>query len=177
VHPRVLPATRRPSPSETGQSILRSSRDRRHAPRALAAARSLAIELLPSRVESPADIERAIEFIASAPNGGLVLPSDTFISASFDLIIALATRYRLPTVSGNGLFVMKGGLMSYGIENVNVMRQAAVYVDRILRGKKPANLPVQTPTKYETVLNLKTAKALGLTIPETLLATADEVIQ
>jgi putative ABC transport system substrate-binding protein len=149
-------------------------------PEAEAAARSLAIELLPSRVESAADIERAIESVASAPNGGLVLPPDTFFSpgsAHFDLIVALTTRYRLPTVSSNGLFVMAGGLMSYGIDTINVMRQAAVYVDRILRGEKPADLPVQAPVKFETLLNLKTARGIGLTVPESMLLRADEVIE
>jgi putative tryptophan/tyrosine transport system substrate-binding protein len=149
-------------------------------PEAEAAARSLAIELLPSRVESAADIERAIESVASAPNGGLVLLPDTFFtSAHIDLIVALTTRYRLPTVSSNDLFVRAGGLMSYGIgiDTTNVMRQAAAYVDRILRGEKPADLPVQAPAKFEMIINLKTAKALGLTVPPGLLATADEVIE
>jgi len=146
-------------------------------PEAEAAARSLAIELLPSRVESPADVERAIESLASGPNGGLVLPPDTFLTSAFDLIVALTTRYRLPTVSSASQFVRAGGLMSYGIDSINVIRQAAVYVDRILRGEKPADLPVQAPVKYETLLNLKTARALGLTVPPSLLARADEVIE
>ena len=147
-------------------------------PEAEAAARSLAIELLPSRVESAADIEGAIESVASAPNGGLVLPPDTFFTPTrFDLILGLTTRYRLPAVSSNAQFVMTGGLMSYGVDVLNVMRQAAVYVDRILRGEQPADLPVQAPVKYETLLNLKTAKALGLTVPPSLLARADEVIE
>jgi putative ABC transport system substrate-binding protein len=147
-------------------------------PEAEAAARWLAIELLPSRVESAADIERAIESVASAQNGGLVLPPDTFTTTThFDLILALTTRYRLPMVSSNRLFVMAGGLMSYGIDIINVMRQAAVFVDRILRGEKPADLPVQAPTKYELVINLKTAKTVGLAVPPSLLAQADDVIE
>jgi putative ABC transport system substrate-binding protein len=146
-------------------------------PEAEAAARSLAIELLPSRVESPADVERAIESLASGPNGGLVLPPDTFLTSAFDLIVALTTRYRLPTVSSASQFVRAGGLMSYGIDSINVIRQAAVYVDRILRGEKPADLPVQAPVKYEPVLNLKTARGLGLTVPGSMLLRADEVIE
>ena len=94
-----------------------------------------------------------------------------------DLIVTLAAQYKLPTVYFERSFVAAGGLVSYGPDNVDQYRQAASYVDRILRGEKPADLPVRAPTRYETVLNLKTAKALGLTIPETLLATADEVIQ
>ena len=107
----------------------------------------------------------------------MLLPDTFFTSTHFDLIIALTTRYRLPAVSSNAQFVMAGGLMSYGVDVLNVMRQAAVYVDRILRGEKPADLPVQAPVKYEPVLNLKTAKALGLTVPQSLLARADEVIE
>jgi putative ABC transport system substrate-binding protein len=146
-------------------------------PEAEAAARSLAIELLPSRVESAADIERAIESLASAPNGGLVLPPDTFTLTHFDVILALTTRHRLPTVCSNRPFLIAGSLMSYGIDMFTVMRQAAAYVDRILRGEKPADLPVQAPVKYETLLNLKTAKAIGLSIPESFLLRADEVIE
>jgi putative ABC transport system substrate-binding protein len=106
------------------------------------------------------------------------MPPDTFVLNYQELIILLATQHRLPTVSGYGRqFVIDGGLMSYAIDSVDAQRQAATYVDRILRGEKPADLPVQAPTKYQTVINTKSAKALGLTIPETLLAIADEVIE
>ena len=111
------------------------------------------------------------------PNGGLALPPDTFTGAHRALIIALAAQHRIPTVSGGSRFVADGGLMSYGIDSVAVQRQAAAYVDRILRGEKPSDLPVQAPVKYQTVLNLKTAKALGLTVPDLMIVRADEVIE
>jgi putative ABC transport system substrate-binding protein len=142
-----------------------------------ATAPSFAIELVPSPVETAADIERAIESFARLPNGGLVLPPDYTTSVHRDLIIALAAKHRLPAVYGNSLFVRAGGLMSYGVYDLDGYRQAATYVDRILRGSKPADLPVQAPVKYETVLNLKTAKALGLIVPDLTLVRADEVIE
>jgi putative ABC transport system substrate-binding protein len=142
-----------------------------------AAAPSLAIELVPKPVETAGDIERAIESVARAPNGGLLLPPDTTTVLHRDLIIALAARHRLPAVYPFRVFVAAGGLMSYGTEQVDMFRQAASYVDRILRGAKPADLPVQAPTKFETAVNLKTAKALGLTVPPGLLVAADEVIE
>jgi putative ABC transport system substrate-binding protein len=143
-----------------------------------AAAQSLAIELVPSRVETAADIERAIESFARVPNGGLVLPPDFTTSLQSDLIIALAARHRLPAVYSVRFFVANGGLMSYGVASSgDNYRIAATYVDRILRGDKPADLPVQVPVKYETVLNLKTAKALGITIPESILLQANDVIR
>jgi len=142
-----------------------------------AAARSLAIELVPSRVETAADIERAIESVARVPNSGLLVVPDTTTTSHRDLIIALAARHRLPAVYNLSLFVKAGGLMSYSVDFVDIFRQAASYVDRILRGDKPADLPVQAPVKYETVLNLKTAKALGLTVPDLMIVRADEVIE
>jgi putative tryptophan/tyrosine transport system substrate-binding protein len=142
-----------------------------------AVAPSLAIELVPSPVENAADIERAIESFARVPNGGLVLPPDPTTFVRRDLIVALAARHRLPAVYPYRLFVTAGGLMAYGTDVVDMSRQAASYVDRILRGDNPAELPVQVPTKYETVINLKTAKALGLTVPPGLLVAADEVIE
>jgi ABC-type uncharacterized transport system substrate-binding protein len=141
-----------------------------------ATAPSFAIELIPSQVENAADIERAIESFARVPNGGLVLPPDSTTNVHRDLVIALAARYRLPAIYTARLFVAAGGLMSYGTDQVEMFGQTATYVDRILRGGKPADLPVQAPTKYETVLNLKTAKALGLDVPPSLLVRADEVI-
>jgi putative ABC transport system substrate-binding protein len=139
--------------------------------------RSLGIELVPTLVENTSEIERAIELFARAPNGGLVLPPDIAATTHRDLIIALAARHYLPAVYSIRAFVTAGGLMSYGIDYVNEFRQAASYVDRILRGDKPGDLPVQAATRFETLLNLKTAKALGLTVPPGLLVAADEVIE
>jgi putative ABC transport system substrate-binding protein len=142
-----------------------------------AVAPSLEIELVPSPVENAADIEGTIESFARVPNGGLVLPPDITTTVHRDLIVALAARHRLPAVYSARFLVVAGGLMSYGTYFVDMSRQAAAYVDRILRGAKPAELPVQAPTRYETVLNLKTAKALGLTVPPGLLVAANEVIE
>src|SRR5450759_1086963 len=142
-----------------------------------AAAPSLAIEIVPSPIESVADIERVIDSIARVPNSGLLLPPDTTTITHRDLIIALAARHRLPAVYSLSLFVTAGGLMSYGTDVVEIFRLAATYADRILRGAKPADLPVQAPTKYETIVNLKTAKALGLDVPPSLIVRADEVIE
>ena len=137
-----------------------------------------AIELIPSQISNDtADVERAIETFARVPNGALLVVPDATIIAHRDLFISLAAHYRLPAVYPWRYFVIAGALMSYGIDNIDVLQKAASYVDRILRGAKPVDLQVQAPTKYETVVNLKTAKALGLTIPPTLLATADEVIE
>jgi putative ABC transport system substrate-binding protein len=140
-------------------------------------ARSLAIELTLSTIENAGDIGRVIESFASLPNGGLVFPPNATTTANRDLIVALAARYRLPAVYAWREFVAAGGLLSYGTNFVELFRQTASYVDRILRGSLPAELPVQAPTRYETVLNLKTAKALDLTVPAGLLAAADEVIE
>jgi putative ABC transport system substrate-binding protein len=142
-----------------------------------AAAASLAIELVPKPIETEADIERALESIAQTPNSGLLLPPDTTTVLHRDLIIALAARHRLPAVYALRVFVAAGGLMSYGTDQAEIFRQAALYVDRILRGAHPADLPVQAPTKFETTLNLRTAKALGLSVPPGLLVAADEVIE
>ena len=142
-----------------------------------AMAASLKIESVIAPVENAADIERAIKLFVSVPNGGLVLLPDTTIIVHRDLVIGLAARHQLPAVYSTRYFVAAGGLMSYGNDQVDMYRQAASYVDRILRGDKPADLPVQVPTKYELVINLKTAKALGLEVPPTLLARADEVIE
>jgi putative tryptophan/tyrosine transport system substrate-binding protein len=142
------------------------------------AASSLGIELVLVSIENaPANIERAFEAFARTPNGGLILPPDTNTDVHRDLIIRLAARHRLPAVYSGRLFVTTGGLMCYGTDRVDQFRTAAVYIDRILRGAKPADLPVQVPTKYETVINLKTAKALGLTVPPALIVAADEVIE
>jgi putative ABC transport system substrate-binding protein len=142
------------------------------------AAPSLGIEAVPSRIENDAaDIERAIAAVASMPNGALLGLPDSTINVNSNLIVTLAARYRLPAVYSFKFFVRAGGLMSYGIVTADHFRQAALYVDRILRGAKPSDLPVQTPTKYETTLNRKTAEALGLTPPAGLIVAADEVIE
>jgi len=143
-----------------------------------AAAPTLGLNLLPIHIENnAADIEHAIVDIASAPNSSMAVLPDTTTSINRDLIIALAAQYRLPTVYSGRFFVADGGLMSYGEASGERYRHAASYVDKILRGAKPSELPVQAPTKYETVVNLKTAKALGLTVPAGLLVAADEVIE
>jgi putative tryptophan/tyrosine transport system substrate-binding protein len=147
------------------------------APEAETMARSLAIELAVSTIENAGDIERVIESFASLPNGGLVFPPDATTTAHRDLVVALAARYRLPAAYAWREFVTAGGLMSYGIDFLDQFRQAAFYVDRILRGSSPAELPVQAPTRYQTVLNLETAKALDLTVPAGLLLAADEIIE
>jgi putative ABC transport system substrate-binding protein len=139
---------------------------------------SLGIDVVLSPVKNDAaDIERAVESFARAPNGGLVVPPDITMIVHRDLIIALATRHRMPAIYSFRFFVAAGGLMSYGVDQADLFRQAASYVDRILRGDKPADLPVQAATKFETTVNLKTAKALGLTVPPGLLVAADEVIE
>jgi ABC-type uncharacterized transport system substrate-binding protein len=141
------------------------------------AASSLAVEVVPSPIENVADLERVIESFARLPNGGLVLFPDSTSIQHRDLVVGLAARHRLPAVYAFRFFVAAGGLMSYGTDIIAQYREAASYVDRILKGEKPADLPVQAPTKYETVLNLKTAKSLGLEVPPSLLVRADEVIE
>jgi len=145
---------------------------------AQAVAPTLGIEATPSHIENDAaDIERAIAAIAGVPNASMVVLPDSTTTINHDLIISLAARNRLPAVYCFKFIVQAGGLMSYGIVGADYYRQAAFYVDRILRGAQPAELPVQTPTKYETALNLKAAKALGLTVSPGLLVAADEVIE
>jgi putative ABC transport system substrate-binding protein len=142
-----------------------------------AVAPSLKLEVSPINLRDAGEIERAIVSFARSPNGGLILTGSGMSIFHHDLIIALAARTKLPAVYYERFFVAAGGLISYGVERIDQYRQAAGYVDRILKGEKPADMPVQAPTKYETVINLKTAKALGLTVPPTLLASADEVIE
>jgi putative ABC transport system substrate-binding protein len=141
------------------------------------AAPPFGVEVSPVNVHDGADIERDITEFARTSNGGLIVTGATRVNINRDLIIALAARHRLPAVYSDRALVVGGGLISYGPDRVDSHRRAASYVDRILRGEKPADLPVQAPTKYELVINLKTAKALGLDVPQTLLATADEVIE
>jgi putative ABC transport system substrate-binding protein len=138
---------------------------------------SLGVELTPVNVRDPGEIERAVTTFARSVNGGLITTGSAATALHRDLIIALAARHRLPAVYIERFFVTAGGLISYGPDFVDQFRHAAGYVDRILKGEKPADLPVQAPTKYELVINLKTAKALGLTVPDSLLARADEVIE
>ena len=141
-----------------------------------AVAPALGVELRPIDVRDAGEIERAVTAFAQASNGGLIVTGSPAATLHRDLIIALAARFRLPAVYSR-FFVAGGGLISYGPDLVDQYRRAAGYVDRILKGEKPADLPVQAPTKYELVINLKTAKALGLEVPATLLARADEVIE
>jgi ABC-type uncharacterized transport system substrate-binding protein len=149
-----------------------------HQRAAEAAALALAIELVLTPIKNTAaETEQAIESFARVPNGGLILLPNITVILHRDLLIALAARYRLPAVYPDRLFVAAGGLMCYSTDRVDQFRQAASYIDRILRGANPADLPVQAPTKFETVINLKTAKALGLTVPPGLLVAADEVIE
>jgi putative tryptophan/tyrosine transport system substrate-binding protein len=142
-----------------------------------AVAPSLGVEVNPVNMRDTGEIERAVAAFARSPNGGLILPGSAAATFHRDLIIALAARHKLPAVYYERFFATAGGLISYGPDQIDQFRRAAGYVDRILKGEKPGDLPVQAPTKYEMVLNLKTAKALGLTIPPSLLATADEVIE
>jgi putative tryptophan/tyrosine transport system substrate-binding protein len=143
-----------------------------------AAAHSLGVVVSSLDMREPDGIERGVAAFASGPDGGLVMTSDGAVGLRHrELIMALAARHRLPAIYPYRIFPTDGGLMSYGIDTIDGFRRAAGYVDRILKGEKPADLPVQQPTKFEFVINLKTAKVLGLTIPSTLLATADEVIE
>jgi putative ABC transport system substrate-binding protein len=145
---------------------------------ARAAASSLAIEIVPSPIENSAtDIERVLDALGREPNIGMLVPGDSTAVVRRDLIIALAAKYRLPAVYPFGYFIPAGGLMSYGIDQNDVFRLAASYVDRILRGDKPAELPVQAPTRFEMALNLKAAKAMDLKVPPALIVAADEVIE
>jgi ABC-type uncharacterized transport system substrate-binding protein len=138
---------------------------------------SLGVELSPVNVRDPGEIERAITAFAREPNGGLIVTGSSLATSHRDLIIALAARHRLPAVYPQRYYVTGGGLISYGPDTVDPFRRAAAYIDRILKGEKPADLPVQAPTKYELAVNLKTAKALGIEVPPSLLARADEVIE
>jgi len=140
-------------------------------------AASLGIEAVPVDVRDPDEIARAVTAFARTVSGGLVVTASALTLVHRDRIVALAAQLRLPAVYPRRLYVDVGGLTSYGFGIVDQYRRAAAYVDRILRGEKPADLPVQAPTKYELVINLKTAKALGLEVPPTLLARADEVIE
>jgi len=142
-----------------------------------AAASVLGVEVTPFNVSDPGEIRRAIEVCARAPDGGLVVTGSALAAVHRELIITLAALHRLPTVYPHRYFIASGGLISYGPNSIDPFRRAAGYIDRILKGEKPADLPVQIPTKYELVVNLKTARSLGLTLPQSMLARADEVIE
>jgi putative ABC transport system substrate-binding protein len=144
-----------------------------------AAARSSAVEPIAAPIHTAADIERVVASLGDRPDTGLVIMPDTFtaIRSNLDLIISLAARYRVPTIYPYRYMVAAGGLASYGIDLTDLWRRAPTYIDRILKGAKPADRPVQLPTKFELAVNLKTAKALGLDMPATLLGRADEVIE
>jgi putative tryptophan/tyrosine transport system substrate-binding protein len=138
---------------------------------------SVAIEVIPVNVDDTGEIERTLAAFARNPNGGLIVTGSAQTVLHRDLIIALAARHRLPAIYYDRYYAVAGGLISYGADTVDQFRRSAAYVDRILRGEKPAELPVQAATKYDLVVNLKTAKALGLTIPQIVLSRADEVIE
>ena len=138
---------------------------------------SLGVEVSPVGLRDPDEIERGVAAFARGANGGLIVTAGALSLVHRDLIIALAARHRLPAVYPYRIFVASGGLMSYGTDSTDSYRRAAGYVDRILKGEKAADLPVQQPTKFDLVINLKAAKALDLDVPATLLATANEVIE
>ena len=142
-----------------------------------AVAPALRVEVIPINLRDAGEIEQPVGTFARSPNGGLIATAGGAAVRHRDLIVTLAARYRLPAVYWERLFVAAGGLISYGADLVEQYRRAAGYVDRILKGAKPADMPVQAPTKYELVINLKTAKALGLTVPQSLLSRADEMIE
>jgi putative ABC transport system substrate-binding protein len=142
-----------------------------------AMAPSLKVEVIPVNLHDAGEIERAVATFARSASGGLIMTSSAAAIRYRELIITLAARHKLPAIYWERFFVASGGLVSYGVDIVDQYRRAAGYIDRILKGEKPADLPVQAPNKYELVINLKTAKALGLNIPNTLLSRADEVIE
>ena len=169
----ISPATRRvlflQAPGNVGnEGLLRSVQ---------AAAPSLGVSVSAGGAFEASELERAIDTFAREPDGGLIVPPGAAYLERRELIVALTTRHRLPAIYHHPLFVAAGGLMSYGIDNIELYRKAASYVARILRGEKPGDLPVQIPTKFDFVINLKTARSLGLTIPLPLIGRADEVIE
>jgi putative ABC transport system substrate-binding protein len=138
---------------------------------------SVGIEVSPFDMRDAAEIERAVVAFAHSGNGGLIVTASAFANVHRELLITLAARHKLPAVYFARYFVEDGGLISYGTDLTDQFRQAATYADRILRGEKPADMPVQAPTKYDLVINLKTAKALDLTVPAKMVARADAVIE
>ena len=142
-----------------------------------AAAPSVGVQIIPVNMRDTSEIERVVAAFANTPNGGLIVTAGAGVARHRDLIITLAARHKLPAVYPQRFFVAAGGLISYGPDPIDQYRRAAGYVDRILKGEKPADLPVQSPTKYDLIVNLKTAKALVLDVPPSVLARADEVIE
>jgi putative ABC transport system substrate-binding protein len=142
-----------------------------------AAAQKLGVDVVAAHVGDPAEIDAAVTALGREPGAGLILPPDGFTPTYRRQIVDLTVRYHLPAIANGRPFAADGGLASYGTDTLDTFRRTASYVDRILRGENPADLPVQNPVKFELVINLKTAKALGLTVPQTLLITADEVIE
>jgi len=138
---------------------------------------SLGVELTPVNVRDPGEIERAISAFARSSNGGLIVTAAPLGTVHRDLIVTLAARHKLCAIYNLRTYVTAGGLISYGTDIPDLYRRAAGYIDRVLKAEKPSDLPVQAPTKFETVINMKTAKALGITIPESILLQADEVIR
>jgi putative tryptophan/tyrosine transport system substrate-binding protein len=141
------------------------------------AAKKISVELMSMPVRSPGDIATAIGSIGGTAGNGLIVANDAFTSSNRKLIIGLANQHKIPAIYPFRFFATDGGLISYGVDQIDIFRRSASYVDRILKGEKPANLPVQQPTKFELVINLQTAKALNLDVPPTLLASADDVIE
>jgi putative tryptophan/tyrosine transport system substrate-binding protein len=135
------------------------------------------MELTAVNVRDPGEVERAISAFASSPNGGLIVTAAPLAMARRDLIVRLAARHKLCAIYNLRTYVTAGGLISYGTDIPDLYRRAAGYIDRVLKGEKPSDLPVQAPTKFETVINMKTAKTLGITMPASLLTRADEVIE
>jgi putative tryptophan/tyrosine transport system substrate-binding protein len=138
---------------------------------------SLGVEVAAARIHDDAGLERAVEEAAQRPNGGIIFPTDNFLQVHRAAMIELTARYRVPAISFERLFTEQGGLMSYGAEQESSFRQAAVYVDRILKGAKPSELPIQSPIRFSLVINMKTARALGIEVPTNLLLIADDYIQ
>jgi putative ABC transport system substrate-binding protein len=169
IAPRVTHVSIMISPDNSGAELLARS--------AAAAAPNFGLEAVLTLVRGPAEIEAAMATLGREPGGGLILPPDGTLAAYRKLIVELSARFGLPAISSDRGSAVAGGLVSYGVDVSAQYRQAAAYVDRILRGEKPADLPVQQPTKFQLVINLKTAKALGLTVPLSLQVAADEVIE
>ena len=167
-HVTRVAAMRNPASAPTGAQFIRSAE---------AAASKLVLKTVEAQVHEPAEIEAVITELGREPGGGLIILPDAFLSLHQRLVIDLAARHRVPAIYPFRYFAGGGGLVSYGPDVADQFRRAAGYVDRIFRGEKPADLPVQQPTKFELVINIKTAKALGLTIPNMLLVAADEVIE
>jgi ABC-type uncharacterized transport system substrate-binding protein len=170
IAPRITRVTAMFNPQSSGSAVLFFHSIE-------AAAQKLAVEVVAAHVHNPAEIDAAVTALAREPGAGLMLLPDGFNSAHRRQIADLTARYRLPAITSGRSFAAEGGLMTYGLAPLDAFRRAASYVDRILRGERPADLPVQQPVKFELVINMRTARALGLTVPLTLQVAADEVIE